>query len=237
VKSKHLIFIVTSLLLTIIVIESYVQPQLFPQLFESSYVREVRNLYNKVQTEVSNLRGFTPPKETKLEIVSIDFFKSETKVNLEKSDLLKAQEALYKGLLLVPNNFSLLDKKVSEAGMTLAASTGKTLYIVKEYFDPTNRRQALRTLAHEYTHILQFEYLQQKSIRTEDELLAWTALIEGEADLVADLYIAQEMNEEFSPRILPPPTSKPHDASSGWTLDQIFVFPYLYGENFVYQLF
>jgi hypothetical protein len=237
VKKKHVIVISASLLLAIIAIGFCVQPQLFPRLLESSYEKEVRSLFNKVQTDVSKLRGFSPPKDVKLEIVSIEFFKSDTKENLEKSDLLKAQEALYKSLLIVPKNFSLLDKKVSEAGRTLAASSGITLYVVKEYFDPTDRRQALRTLAHEYTHILQFVHLPQKSIRTEDELRAWTAFIEGEADLVADLYISKEMNENFSPRIPPSPTSKSHDASDGWVLDQIFAFPYLYGENFVYQLF
>jgi hypothetical protein len=237
VKKKHVIVISASLLLAITVIGFCVQPQIFSRLLESSYEKEVRSLFNKVQTDVSKLRGFSPPKDIKLEVVSIEFFKSEAKENLEKSDLLKAQEALYKSLLIVPKNFSLLDKKVSEAGRTLAASSGKTLYVVKEYFDPENKRQALRTLAHEYTHILQFDYLQQNSIQTEDELRAWTAFIEGEADLVADLYISEEMNEDFSPRIPPSPISKPHDASGGWVLDQIFAFPYLYGENFVYQLF
>ena len=84
--------------------------------------------------------------------------------------------------------------------MALSATSGKTLYVVREYFDPSDKKSALRTLAHEYTHILQYVYLEQRTSKTQDELLACDAFIEGEADLVADLYISNMIGEHFSRR-------------------------------------
>lgn len=234
---KRIIALGTGMLLAILLVGFYAHTQLLFQVRESTYREEVESLFEKVRGEVSQLRSLPPPEGLRVEVVSIELFKSETRERLEESALLRAQEALYKGLLLVPEDFSLLENRIGQAGMTLAATSGKTLYVVKEYFDPTNRRQALRTLAHEYTHILQYVYIEQRAIQTEDELRAWTAFIEGEADLVADLYVAQVTGEEFSLRLPPIPASKPEGAGGSWALDQIFAFPYAYGENFVYQLF
>ena len=226
-----------SVLLAVLLLGLYVQTQLVQQSREHLYEEEVRNILDKVQVEVSQMRGLTAPQDIRLEIVSIDFFRSAAGEGMQEDLLLKAQESLFRGILLVPENFSLLSERVSEAGRTLAATSGRTLYVVKEYFDPSDKRLALRTLAHEYTHILQSVYIHQPDIDTADALLAWTSFIEGEADLVADLYTAQATGEQLLLNIPPPPTTMPENASSGWGLDQVFIFPYTHGENFVYQLY
>jgi hypothetical protein len=236
-RKNTAVFIIFILLATILT-GVYAETQYLPQLKESSYVKEVNSLFDKVQSDVSRLRGFPAPNGVKVEVVSIEFFKSGATQASGENPILKAQEALYKGLLVVPENFSLIEKKVNEAGMTLSATSGKTLYIVREYFDPNDRKSALRTLAHEYTHILQYVYLEQRAPKTQDELLAWNAFIEGEADLVADLYISNVTGDPFSYRIPPTPMTMPKVAGGGgWALDQTFSFPYSYGENFVYELY
>lgn len=202
-RKNKAVFIIFILLATILT-GFYTETQYLPQLKESSYVKEVNSLFDKVQSDVSRLRGFPAPSGVKVEVVSIEFFKSGATQGSGENPIMKAQEALYKGLLIVPENFSLIEKKVNEAGMTLSATSGKTLYIVREYFDPNDRKSALRTLAHEYTHILQYVYLEQRAPKTQDELLAWNAFIEGEADLVADLYISNVTGDPFSYHI--PPT-------------------------------
>jgi hypothetical protein len=235
-RKKIVVFLIC-ILLVIIVTGFYVETQYIPKLRWAPYEKEVFSLFDKVQSEVSRLRGFPTPSGVKVEVVSIEFFKSGAEQGSEDNPLLKAQEVLYKGLLIVPENFSLLEKKVNQSGMTLSATSGKTLYVVREYFDPSDKKSALRTLAHEYTHILQYVYLEQKTPKTQDEFLAWSAFIEGEADLVADLYISNITGEQFSPHVPPTPVTMPKGAGGGWTLDQTFSFPYLYGENFVYELY
>ena len=128
-------------------------------------------------------------------------------------------ETLFKALLLIPMDFSLLEKRISQAGMTLAATSGKTLYVVREYFDPSESG-SLRTLAHEFTHVLQYIHIEQPSIESMDERLAWTAFIEGEADLVADIYQANLEGKHYSQPILPQLITKPEYVAPDWVLDQ-----------------
>jgi hypothetical protein len=233
---KYTVAVFAGALLTLFLVGLYLDSQLLPLTKESTYEKEVRNLFEKIQVEVSLLRGLPQPTGVNIRIVSIEFFKSSA-TQTSDATLLKVQETLYKGLLVIPKNFSLLDKKVSQAGMILAATSGKTMYIVREYFDPADRTQALRVLAHEYTHIMQFENLVQRDIHTEDELRARTAFIEGEADLVADLYMADVMNEEFIFHVPSPSETRPEGVDGGWALDRVFEFPYVYGERFVYQIY
>jgi len=224
------------LLLATVAFRFLVQDYLVSWAQGITYEDKVRRLVEKVDNEISRLRGFASVANVTVRVVSIEFFKSDARESLKDDPQLIAEETLYRALLMVPKDFSLLEQRVDIAGVILAAAAGRTIYVVKEYFNPDDEG-ALGTIAHEYTHVLQFVYQPHHDTETIDSSLVWSAVIEGEATLVSDLYITSTTGRAFSPHIPEPAAQKPFGAGSGWVLDRLFYFPYEYGEDFVYQFY
>ncbi len=175
--------------------------------------------------DVSIMRELPAPSNTALQIVSISFFQDQEKKDVQRQrQSINLEDIVYRSLFLIPQNYSVGTARVAQAGKVLSAVAGTKLYIVKEYFDPENSRDARRTLAHEITHILQSRFKPPK-ITTFDQNQAWIALIEGDADLTADTYI--NSYGPFSIAYAPVPGS----------LDRIKGFPYSYGSGFIEALY
>jgi len=195
------------------------------------YEEEVKKLFFEVSADITNLRNLTALEPVVVKIVDKHFF--EVSAEKDVDELKAAREALYKALLLAPRNFSISRYEKEKAGLVIAASSAYTLYIVREYFNP-NSKDSRRVLAHEYLHILQYNRVRHPQLGCLDAQLAWSALIEGEADLVADLYTS---NRTGRISLTLPDLGQPKSWVDNWFIDQLTYFPYIFGERFAYTLY
>jgi hypothetical protein len=104
---------------------------------------------------------------------------------------------------------------------------GRELYVVEDYFNPQDERRARRTLAHEIMHLIQGAHFPRFTPKLLDEELAWSALIEGDADFTANRYMAA----------LSQGGGLPAAAGLPATIQDLKQFPYLYGQPFISALY
>jgi len=195
------------------------------------YEEEVKKLFEDVKADISKIRNLTVSEPVAVKIVDKHFFEEKAEEGVD--ELKVAREALYKALLLAPKDFSISRYEKERAGLVIAASSAYTLYIVRDYFSPSSE-DSRRVLAHEYMHILQYNRVRQPQISCLDAQLASSAFIEGEADLVADLYTS---NKTGRISLASPNIRQPRNKLDTWFIDQLTYFPYIFGERFAYTLY
>ncbi len=186
----------------------------------------IRSLVNEIKDTVAKIRGLEFPNNTTIMIINISWVLKHwgPPPKPSKQDLIR--ERVYKMSFLVSPNFSLLTGQKQWTVSFMAATAGYTLYIVEENFNPYDP-VAKRAIAHELTHILQYKYFHPQYPATTDGGLAMRALVEGDADFVADMYCNLT---GIKPRgSLPIPVDHPYIALQS--------FPYIYGEKFVSYLY
>ncbi|WP_297508110.1 DUF4157 domain-containing protein [Thermococcus sp.] len=138
----------------------------------------------------------------------------------------RVNELTYKLTLLIPGNYSFERAKRQEEAGWIAMTVGNTVYIIGENFE-ANPSMAKRALAHELVHVLQRQWFNAKyGADTFDGTLAVRALVEGDADLVADIYCKLNGIPIYKIRSL-----------GGNPLDDLGRFPYVYGDRFVRYLY
>ena len=195
------------------------------------YEEAVKKLFEEVRVDVTKIRNLTALEPVVIKVVDKSFF--ERKVEEDEDGLKAAREALLKALLLAPKDFSIRRYEKEKVGLVIAASSAYTLYIVREYFNPSSE-DGRRVLAHEYVHILQYNRVRQPQFWCLDSHLAWSAFIEGEADLVADLYTS---NKTGRLSLTPPNLGQPKKQVDTWFIDRLTYFPYIFGERFAYTIY
>jgi hypothetical protein len=195
------------------------------------YEEEVKKLFEEVRADISRIRNLTASEPVVVKIVDKRFFEAKAEGGVD--ELKAAREALYKALLLAPKDFSITGYERERAGLVVAASSAYTLYIVRDYFSPGSE-DSRRVLAHEYMHILQYNRVRQPQTMWLDAQLAWSAFIEGEADLVADLYTS---NKTGRISLATSNLGQPKSRLDTWFIDQLTYFPYVFGERFAYTLY
>ncbi|WP_456396320.1 hypothetical protein [Thermococcus sp.] len=140
---------------------------------------------------------------------------------------IRMKEAIYKMTLLVPENYSLIKTKEEQAAGWIAATMGDRIYIIRENF-LGSPAVAERTIAHELVHVLQRQWFHAPyNGQTLDQTLAIRALVEGDADLVADLFCERRGIPIYKIRSL-------------YTRDPVIdmgIFPYVFGDPFVRYLY
>ena len=139
---------------------------------------------------------------------------------------MKLREIVYKVTFILPPNKTLFKEKKESTANWIAATVGNKIYIIRENF-LSSGDIALRATAHELTHILQRKLVRERNEKTFDEKLAFSALIEGDADLVADIFC-----REHGIRIIK--ITNISKRNLFWSLN---VFPYVFGDKFVYYLY
>ncbi len=218
---------VISILLALNVVYLFLHSLAPPKLvvYGESYEEDVKGLFGEVLKGVTKIRGLAPRKPVEVKVVTRDWvFKTWGVESVkEKREKLKVKETLYKALLLISQSENLSKAILGFSGMIIAATVSDTVYVVKEYFNP-REKNARRILAHELVHVLQGQYFKPPPLKTHDQKQAWNALIEGDADFTADLYV-KELDCACHFSEVPEPV-----------LD-ILLFPYKYGENFVKTLY
>lgn len=191
---------------------------------DQQYESLVNGMFNDVLNDIEQMRNLPSPEKTKLSIVSIKYFIDRVKDNVQNEfEEINLEDIIHKALFLIPQNYSVGEARIAQAGQILAAVSGTELFIVREYFDPLNEQSAKRTLAHEITHLLQSQF-KSPQLTTSDQRWAWISLIEGDADFTADTYIAS--SGLFSYKL-----------NSLESLNKIRSFPYTYGSNFILALY
>jgi len=205
------------------------------------YRRTAEAVFSEVLGEIGEFRGLSPPMGVELKVVTVSWVKENWgwKQVEATSREVEIEERIYKALLLIPENVSLQEVKVQQAGAILAATLENNLYIVKDYFDPYDRLKAKEIFAHELTHVIQGKYFKTPERMSHDGKQAWSALIEGDAGLTAKEYIKTEADPKSSsvPTLARGASfSCTYASEEADPLMEIWLFPYQYGENFVKAL-
>jgi len=190
------------------------------------YWNATKDLLDHVMKWVEEDRGLKFDQNVKLVILTKEWVIKHWGLGYLNLTEVELEEELYKALFMVPESYNLTKTKLGQSGYTVAASADNTIYVVKEYFDPSKRLQAGRVLAHELTHILQGIYFKIPEGRFHDEKQAIRAVVEGDADLVALDYFLEHGGKA---------ESQGHEESFN-PVTSIWLFPYLYGREFIQYL-
>ncbi|MCD6372897.1 MAG: hypothetical protein J7L37_05055 [Thermococcus sp.] len=185
-------------------------------------LEEVDEILDQVQ-EIRNLTFKERPK-----IVVLTKSEALAKWKPGKADIerMKIEELTYKMTLLLPPDYQYIKEETERKAGWIAATVGDTIYIIRENF-MANPDIARRTIAHESVHVLQKQWFDAKyGADTYDGTIAVQSLIEGDADLVADLYCERNGIPIHKIRSL-----------SGNPLTDLHIFPYVFGGRFVRYLY
>lgn len=188
---------------------------------------DVLSQVNSILKKVEEIRGLTFKEPPKIVILTREEAKERFKPGKPDIERMKLEEDVYKMSLLLPPNYPYVHEKVEQSVGWIAVTTGNTIYIIAENFlsDPDTAR---RVIAHESVHVLQKQWFNAPyGGPTLDTTKAIQAAIEGDADLVADLYC----NETGIPI---------HKITDLYTRDPVTalgIFPYVFGDRFVAYLY
>jgi len=184
----------------------------------------------EVMDKLSKLRGLSLPERFEVKVVSSSWVREHWGKPLTVEEPLEWK--IYKALLFIPTEASFEEFEEEWAGYIMAASSGETLYIVRDMVEGVEERVLKRTLAHESIHILQYVNFEIVRPGIYDAEQALNALIEGDADLSADLFLEAE---GLKPPEKKAPTLRRGDYREALTL--IKLFPYHYGKPFTAYLY
>jgi hypothetical protein len=206
---------------------------------------QTSGLFRQIENDVSGLRGLQPKSDVPLQFLDqaalqryfIDRFNNDYLPSERESD----QKLLQTLGLITPNDNvaqTLMDVLIEQV-IGVYDEDDKTMYIVSDraQIGPLEKD----TFAHEYTHALQDQYFDLRSLSpkhpsNDDKALANQALIEGDAVLMQRLWAQQKLSaDEITELNQGGGDSKL--ASAPLFLREQLLFPYGDGFNFVRQMF
>jgi hypothetical protein len=187
------------------------------------YEEAVRDLLQHVREWVESRRGLSLKENVEIVVLTREWVVEHWGIKGLNFTQVRIEEAVLKSLFLVPEDFNLTEFKVRVSGYMVAGAADHTIYVVKEFFDPSDRVAAGSTLAHELMHILQGEYFSLPRPSSTDEQNALSALVEGEANLIGSQYLVEHGGR---------PRGQSPEAILE-SLEALWLFPYIYGEPFV----
>ncbi|WP_297421335.1 hypothetical protein [Thermococcus sp.] len=203
---------------------------MFLSLYAAAYMMagpdEVLDQVNSILEQVQEIRGLHFKEKPKIVVITkaqaLAMWKPG-KLDLER---LHEEEMIYKMTLLLPPDYQFIRQENEQRADWIAATVGDTIYIIRENFFG-NKATAERTIAHESVHVLQKQWFNARyGANTSDGTLAVKALVEGDADLVADLYCERNGIPIHKIRSL-----------SGNPITDLDIFPYVFGDRFVRYLY
>lgn len=188
---------------------------------------DVLSQVNSILVRVEQIRSLKFKEPPKIVVLTRKQAREMFRPGKPDIERMKLKEDVYKMSLLLLPNYQYIHKKVEQSVGWIAATVGDTIYIIEENFlsDPDTAR---RVIAHESVHVLQKQWFNAPyGGPTLDTTKAIQAAIEGDADLVADLYC----NETGIPI---------HKITNLYTRDPVTalgIFPYVFGDRFVAYLY
>lgn len=178
----------------------------------------------EIAKEITEIRNLTFRGTPRFIVVDIEWATKRTSSRTNRE--LKTWGKIYRLTMLVPQDYDTVKAATQYRASWIAATMGNKIYIVEENFRDSGDT-AYRVIAHELVHVLQKEYFDPPTPKFFDERLAVSALIEGDADLVADEY-----SKRHSLRVFKTTRLTLHDPYIA-----LHSFPYVYGEKFVKFLY
>lgn len=189
--------------------------------------KQVLQKVQEIEEEVQEIRNLTFKESPKIIVITRQ--EALEKWGPSKEDIygLRVWETIYKMTFLVPPSYNLTKEKKRQTASWIAATIGNKVYIIEENFLESGET-AYRVVAHELTHVLQKQNFNAPySGPTLDSTLAIRALVEGDADLVADLYCKRH-------HIPIEKITSLYPEDPVWSLN---AFPYVFGDKFVQYLY
>ncbi|HZU05574.1 MAG TPA: hypothetical protein VFB73_06340 [Chloroflexota bacterium] len=159
-------------------------------------------VYDAVASRVAELRGLTPRQPVQRTVLTAEQFRARLIDDLNKEDSLESIENSRKlmvalGLLAPDVDLYSLELEF-RSGVVLGQYDPETkqLYVISSATEPGPLERV--TYAHEYTHALQDQYydiraLMPKNSDNSDRDLAISALLEGDALIIEEMYQTQAM--------------------------------------------
>lgn len=190
---------------------------------DHEYEEVVKDILKGVMGWVESHRGLRFKEKVEVVVLTKEWVIQHWGIGFLNRTEVQLEERLLKALFIIPEDFNLTKFKVSRSGYTVAASAGNKIYVVKGLFDPRDKKDAGAVLAHELTHILQGEYFKIPEPTRRDEEQAISALVEGDADLMASHYLLENWGtykKGFSESYFDP-------------LIALWLFPYIHGKPFI----
>jgi hypothetical protein len=184
-RFKTLIAIAVVLVITSFTIGYYLSVSSVEYYLSSS---EIEGLVKSIAEDVSVIRNLTFKELPKVVVVNKSYVLSTWGSEIPEEVLIFGD--ILKMTLLVPKDYNISSSYRGLLGIWVAASAGNTVYVVQEYFTRGESPLVQRVLAHELTHVLQYQYFRTPPTHTLDESLAIRSLVEGDADVVADEYVS-----------------------------------------------
>jgi len=204
---------------------------------KDEYTKKTEMMLDEVVKDVAKIRMLDEPDPIHFKIVTMDWVKENWGRKSAEAviEAVRIEEEIYRALYLIPENFSLVEIKVQQAGTIMAAVAGDTLYFVREYFDPYDVESAKELLAHEIMHIFQGITFLMEEPSEFDAKQAKNALIEGDSEFTKESYIMYKFNRSVEKSFfLPSGNGTLRDIDALW---QLWVAPGIYGHEFVRALY
>ncbi|ASJ05283.1 eCIS core domain-containing protein [Thermococcus barossii] len=181
---------------------------------------------NEILDQVQEIRNLTFKERPRIVVLTKKEALARWRPGKADMERMKTEELTYKMTLLLPPGYQYIRKETERSANWIAATVGDTIYIIQENF-ASNPDTARRTIAHESVHVLQKQWFNAKyGADTYDGTIAVQSLIEGDADLVADIYCERNGIPIHKIRSL-----------SGEPLTDLHIFPYVFGDRFVRYLY
>ena len=219
-EKKDLKKTLTSLVLVLIILVSLAAAS-------TNTSNDVLSQVNSILKKVEEIRGLTFKEHPEIVVLTREEARERFRPGRPDIERMRLEEDVYKMSLLLPPNYPYVHEKVEQSVGWIAVTIGNTIYIIAENFlsDPDTAR---RVIAHESVHVLQKQWFNAPyGGPTLDTTKAIQAAIEGDADLVADIYC----NETGIPI---------HKITDLYTRDPVTalgIFPYVFGDRFVAYLY
>ncbi|MEM3627453.1 MAG: hypothetical protein QXZ25_05445 [Candidatus Bathyarchaeia archaeon] len=234
--------LIAAIILCAIIISGFISRQ----NVEDEYRAKVQELLRETINIFEEIRGFSLD-DIEVEVVTISWAKENwgrAYAEADKENILR-EERIYKALFMIPENASLYEAEIEWSGMIAAAVWQNKIYVVKEYFNPSDKFNAERTLIHELTHLMQNRF-SIPEIPTFDGEKAKSALIEGDACLMEEVYLNRTKEISFITKIAEGKSSMEYygnfllsivSAALPDSISRLYYFPYEYGLKFVKALY
>ena len=186
---RKVIIVATCLIIAVIAVTSFViYNQENPNMV--AYTAQAQKNFDNAYGAWEQIRNGTLPR-VDLEVVTKQWAINTWGTGYAQQNLpaIMMQQNIYQGLFMIPQNRSLYQADVAWAGDFVAATWEGKVYVEKENYNPWSMPGAEATFVHELTHIWQGTLQPQlPGATTFDEDKAHTALVEGDATLMADIF-------------------------------------------------
>ncbi len=243
-NTKQKIIIVAAVLIAVVLLSTFAIAQLLNNVKADDYTAQCQKIFDDAVHQVETIRNVTIPQGVSLRVITkqdaVNMWGTPT-ANADLTYILR-QEKVYKNLFMMAENDSLYQASVDWTANWGAATVGHDIYVIRENFDPFNPT-AEGTFVHELTHVWQPAL---PFPTTFDEDKAHSALVEGDASFMGDLYVNMTKG-------LPTPTPAASvDDVSMFLIDNPYLsqvypmpqtfwdlnyFPYQYGSTFINAIY